>query len=106
MAVVAHTPYGGDGDMQRTNEYVTDGHGTVIDRTNRYIGDGHGGHILCEGYNCPSDPVLATAYMATLRANYERRHSAVNSEKKSPVVHEQRYTCLPQKPITYRPGSG
>lgn len=91
MAVVAHTPYAKDGDMQRTNEYVTDGHGTVIDRTNRYIGDGHGGHTLCEGYNCPSDPVLATAYMATLRANYERRHSAVNNEKKSPVVHEHIY---------------
>lgn len=91
MAVVAHTPYTGSADCARTNEYLTDGHGLAIDRTNRYISDGHGGHTLCEGYNCPADPILATEYMNTLRLNYERQHPPGEGRTKGCVTHEQIY---------------
>lgn len=91
MAIVAHTPYTGNGDCERTNEYLCDGHGLAPERTNRYISDGHGGHTLCEGYNCPSDPVLATEYMETLRLNYERQHPPGEARAKGSVTHEQIY---------------
>ena len=92
MAIVAHTPYTGTVDCARTNEYITDGHGLPpVDRTNRYISDGHGGHAICEGYNCPADPVLATEYMETVRLNYERQHPPGEGRTKGNVTHEQIY---------------
>lgn len=91
MAIVAHTPYGGSADCGRTNDYLCDGHGLPTDRTNRYISDGHGGHTLCEGYNCPSDPVLATEYMNILRLNYERQHPPGEGRTKGAVTHVQFY---------------
>lgn len=91
MAIVAHTPYSGSVDCGRTNDYLCDGHGLSVDRTNRYISNGHGGHTLCEGYNCPSDPVLATEYMNTLRLNYERQHPPGEGRTKGSVTHVQFY---------------
>lgn len=91
MATVTYTVYnGGQIHAERTNEYICDGHGTeVLSRTNRYLTDGHGLNTECVGINgCPSDPELASRYMETLRANYERQHEG-NENKGRPVAHYQ-----------------
>lgn len=92
MAIVAHTPYSGNADAGRTNDYLTDGHGLPeADRTNRYLTDGHGLHTICEGHNCPADPKLATEYMHAVRLNYERQHPQGEGRTKGTVTHEQLY---------------
>lgn len=92
MAVVAHTTYTTSDACSRSNTYIADGHGCAqVDRTNRYICNGHGGGTQCLGHNCPSDPALATAYMDTIRWNYERQHSTSADRKKKTVTHVQLY---------------
>lgn len=92
MAIVAHTPYTGNTDCGRTNEYLCDGHGLPeAERTNRYLTDGHGLTTLCAGHNCPADPELATEYMNTIRLNYERQHPISDGRTKGCVTHEQIY---------------
>ncbi len=97
MATLSHTPYNGNTDTERTNLYISDGHGLPIhERTNRYISDGHGGQTLCRGHTCPADPILATAYMETVRRNYERQHSPNPKTSKQTVTHEQIYVSFPE----------
>ena len=92
MAIVAHTTYSDHGDCGRVNNYLCDGHGLPqADRTNRYISDGHGGQHRCMGHLCPSDPDLATTYMARIRWNYERQHCINHNRKKGSVTHVQFY---------------
>ena len=92
MAVVAYTSYNENIACQRTNDYLTNGHGTdAAARSNRYVSDGHGQTTLCVGHNCPSDPVLATEYMGLLRSNYERQHPPSKGRQKGSVTHVQFY---------------
>ena len=92
MAVVAYTSYNENIACQRTNDYLTNGHGTdAAARSNRYVSDGHGQTTLCVGHNCPSDPVLATEYMGFLRSNYERQHPPSKGRQKGSVTHVQFY---------------
>lgn len=73
MATVKFVSYrGGSSHISRTNDYLADGHGDdPLDRTNRYITGSHARGARCVGVNCPSDPALASALMASLRAAYE-----------------------------------
>ena len=95
MATVEFKPYtGGQIHAERTNEYITNGHGDeVLVRTNRYLNDGHGLNNGCVGVNCPSDPALATELMEQLRVRYENNLGARNTKgtnsDKTPVAHYQ-----------------
>lgn len=92
MAVVEFTTYSSNSDCLRTNQYISDGHGSPpAARSNRYISDGHGRATQCLGHHCPSDPILATAVMDSLRCNYERQHCINKNRKKGCVTHIQLY---------------
>ena len=92
MAVIEFTAYSSEADCLRTNQYISDGHGSPsAARSNRYIADGHGCTTQCLGHNCPSDPILATAVMESLRWNYERQHCINKNRKKGCVTHIQLY---------------
>jgi len=91
MAIVAHTPYTGNHDCDRTNEYLFDGHGSAASRTNRYLTDGHGQSMLIGAHNCPADPVLASEYMKTLRQIYEYQHPLNKDRSKGFITHQQLY---------------
>ena len=92
MAIVAFTTYTDHAACARSNNYLCDGHGLqTVERSNRYISDGHGGTTKSLGHHCPSDPILATAYMHAKRWNYERQHSINQSRKKGCISHIQLY---------------
>lgn len=73
MATLTFVPYqGGQIHAERTNDYISNGHGDeVLSRTNRYVTGEHACGNRCEGVNCPSDPVLASELMESLRIQYE-----------------------------------
>ena len=95
MATVKFVSYrGGSSHISRTNDYLADGHGDdPLDRTNRYITGSHARGARCVGVNCPSDPALASALMASLRAAYEAgrrgRRTRGTGGKKRAIVHYQ-----------------
>lgn len=92
MAIVAFTAYSGKNECARVNGYIADGHGaSSMTRINRYISDGHGGGTECLGHLCPSDPVLATAFMEAIHWNYDRQHSFNKARTKGRVDHVQLY---------------
>lgn len=92
MAVVAFTTYADLDACERSNVYLCDGHGLPASvRTNRYITNGHGGTTKSLGHNCPSDPILATAYMDAKRWNYERQHTINRNRTKGSITHIQLY---------------
>lgn len=64
--------YEGAADTVYVNDYISDGHGDEeVTRTNRYITGEHACGNRCVGFNCPSDPALASDYMNQLRTLYE-----------------------------------
>lgn len=89
MATITYKRLHDSGAVGDVNRYITDGHGDSIpERTNRYISDEHGGESICVAYNCPRDPATATAYMETLRGQYERLHPGKEkSEQRKDIVH-------------------
>lgn len=91
MATVAYKRYHDSKAAGDVNRYITDGHGaSAPERTNRYISDAHGGESVCVGYNCPEDADAATAYMLTLRSQYERLHPGRHGTKqRKQIVHLQ-----------------
>ena len=95
MATVTFVHYqGGQIHADRTNKYISNGHGDeVLARTNRYVTGDHACGNRCEGVNCPSDPVLASELMESLRAKYEnnlagRKTKGARTEKEG-AAHYQ-----------------
>lgn len=89
MATITYKRLHDSGAVGEVNRYITDGHGdSAPARTNRYISDEHGGESICVSYNCPKDPDTATAYMETLRCQYERLHPGKEkSDQRKDIVH-------------------
>lgn len=89
MATITYKRLHDSGAVGDVNQYITDGHGdSAPERTNRYISDEHGGESICVSYNCPKDPAAATAYMETLRLQYERLHPGKEkSNQRKDIVH-------------------
>lgn len=94
MATLDYKRYHDGAAVSRTNDYILNGHGDAApERVNRYVTDGHGGNAPYFAHFCPKEPELATAYMNTLRANYEAQnaHRAVirGESKRRDVSHLQ-----------------
>lgn len=89
MATITYKRLHDTSAVGEVNRYISDGHGdSAPARTNRYISDEHGGESVCVAYNCPRDPATATAYMETLRQQYERLHPGKEkSEQRKDIVH-------------------
>ena len=107
MATVKFVSYrGGSSHISRTNDYLADGHGDdPLDRTNRYITGSHARGARCVGVNCPSDPALASALMASLRAAYEagRRGRRTRGTGGKNVPSSIIKSCCPGTPVRKSP---
>lgn len=94
MAVITYTTYTDSQSCATVNTYISDGHGNpAAERSNIYISNGHGDTTICVGHHCPNEPGLATAYMETVRRNYERQHTIDPNRQKGQVNHVQIYVC-------------